>query len=396
MGWWGSNLNEVLWCSSTLKGFKNGDRSYKVELKPEVNIGSYHMLDEQKVTVRYSGQQQTCARCHETAFNCVGGAMARRCEAAGGKKVDFSNYILELWSKIGYTPGEIETAALYDDHGEGVAEGGGEVHLQTGGGFTPAKVFSDTSKFTGVLVKQFPKDTDNGSIIEFLVTSGLPEDQTEQVLIKQNGHVTIKNLENSVCKMLIENIHNKKYLNRKLFCNGIIPLTPVKQAENISTSPPAPAPLTVSPCSPTRQGSRSPPAQGPDINPNISSSAPVIAQSDPMPSNVDLVRRHSLSLRSPSLGSWAKEILASSATVEKTNSILNEIKTMREQLSDFGSCVSFTSSSDEEKSGGSSLQNSQWHTKKKKRKNSRSPPDTSYFLKRVNSGKRLEQDNIEN
>ena len=48
-----------------LKGFKNGDRSYKVELKPEVNIGSYHMLDEQKVTVRYSGQQQTCARCNK-------------------------------------------------------------------------------------------------------------------------------------------------------------------------------------------------------------------------------------------------------------------------------------------------------------------------------------------
>ena len=96
MGWWGSNLNEVLWCSSTLKGFKNGDRSYKVELKPEVNIGSYHMLDEQKVTVRYSGQQQTCAICHETAFNCVGGAAARRCEAAGGKKTDFSQYILDL------------------------------------------------------------------------------------------------------------------------------------------------------------------------------------------------------------------------------------------------------------------------------------------------------------
>ena len=48
-----------------LKGLKNGDRSYKVELKPEVNIGSYHMLDEQKVTVRYSGQQQTCARCNK-------------------------------------------------------------------------------------------------------------------------------------------------------------------------------------------------------------------------------------------------------------------------------------------------------------------------------------------
>ena len=51
--------------------------------------------------------------------------MARRCEAAGGKKADFSHYILELWRKIAYSPGEIETAALYDDHGEGVIEGGG-------------------------------------------------------------------------------------------------------------------------------------------------------------------------------------------------------------------------------------------------------------------------------
>ena len=49
-----------------LKGMRNGDRSYKVEIKPNVNIGTYHVLDGQKVTVRYAGQQQTCARCFET------------------------------------------------------------------------------------------------------------------------------------------------------------------------------------------------------------------------------------------------------------------------------------------------------------------------------------------
>ena len=371
-----------------LKGFKNGDRSYKVELKPEINIGSYHMLDEQKVTVRYSGQHQTCARCHETAFNCVGGAMARRCEAAGGKKVDFSHYILELWRKIDYSPGEIETAALYDDHGEGVIEGGGQVEPQTGGGFTPVKVFSDPAKFTGVLVKQFPKDVDNGSIMEFLVESGLPEELTDQVIVKPNGHVTIKNLENSVCNKLIENIHNKKYSNRKLFCNGIIPLTPVKPAENLSAGSPVPASPTVSPCSPSREGSRSPPASECTVTQTIPSPVPAnLAQpeggklSQSADTNVDFVRRHSLSLRSPPLGSLADEILASGSTVKRTNSLLKDLKMMQEQLSDFGSCVSFTSSSEEENS--SAPLNTQGYVKKKKRKNSRSPPDKSYFVKKV-------------
>ena len=32
-----------------LKGFKNGDRCYKMEVKPESNIGSYHILDGNKV-----------------------------------------------------------------------------------------------------------------------------------------------------------------------------------------------------------------------------------------------------------------------------------------------------------------------------------------------------------
>ena len=43
-----------------LKGMKNGDRAYKVEVKPGENIGSYHIIDCQKVSIRYAGQQPTC------------------------------------------------------------------------------------------------------------------------------------------------------------------------------------------------------------------------------------------------------------------------------------------------------------------------------------------------
>ena len=65
--------------------------------------------------------------------------------------------------------------------------------------------------------------------MEFLVRSGLPESNTENVVIKSNGHVTIGKLDNEVCRVLIGKINNQKHFDRKLYCNGIIPLTPEKQ-----------------------------------------------------------------------------------------------------------------------------------------------------------------------
>ena len=48
-----------LYKEGPLKGFRNGDRAYKLDIKPGVNIGTYHVLEGQKVTARYSGQFQT-------------------------------------------------------------------------------------------------------------------------------------------------------------------------------------------------------------------------------------------------------------------------------------------------------------------------------------------------
>ena len=76
--------------------------------------------------------------------------------------------------------------------------------------------------------------------MEFLVRSGLPESNKETVLIKQNGHVTIKDLDNNVCKSMIESIHNKKYFDRKLFCNGFIALSPEKPVKDSTTQGPVP------------------------------------------------------------------------------------------------------------------------------------------------------------
>ena len=78
-----------------LRGFRNGNRSYKLELNPSSNLGTYHVIDGQKVIIRYPGQQQTCARCHKTARFCKGKGLARKCEEEQGEKVDFGRYILK-------------------------------------------------------------------------------------------------------------------------------------------------------------------------------------------------------------------------------------------------------------------------------------------------------------
>lgn len=393
-----------------LKGFKNGDRSFKVELKPHSNIGSYHILDGQKVTVRYPGQQQTCARCHETASRCAGGGMARRCEAAGGVKVELCDYIMGLWERIGYSPGVLEVAAVYDDHGEVGGEVEGQANPQTGGKFTPTKIVSEPERFTGVSVKQFPRDTDAGDIMEFLAKSGLPETHKESVLIKSNGVVTIKNLDNAVCLKLIENIHNKKHFNRKLFCNGIIPLTPEKPATSsagapaTANSPPARSPpanvsqseanlvtttstLITSTSAPVYTQTVTSPPSAVSVSPTMSYAGSLVHFGEDLhASNMEFTRRHSLSMRSPPFGSVAREILYSSApstapSLVKTRSILSEIKQMSQQLSDFGSCVSSLSSSSE----GDDDSEKNKKKNKNKRKSSKSPPERTYFLKKLNS-----------
>ena len=90
--------------SSLCAGKMNGNRSYVVDLK--VPIGSYHIIDGEKVSVRYAGQEWTCARCHQYKKDCPGAAVARDCTAV---RVLLSAHMAEQWVKIGYKP---ETDAL--------------------------------------------------------------------------------------------------------------------------------------------------------------------------------------------------------------------------------------------------------------------------------------------
>ena len=199
-----------------LKGMLNGHRQYKMEIKPGNNIGSYHIIDGVKVNIRYLGQQPTCGRCHLIASRCKGGGLAKNCEAKGGQKVDFYDYIKQLWRELDYYPEDADDSNHYED-------------VTQTDMFTPQKVNSfPVDQFNGVCIKQIPRNTDHGDILQFLCENGLPEDKREGVKINDNGTVLIQDLDSYIVEYLIETIHGKVHFGKKLFCNGVIPLTPNK------------------------------------------------------------------------------------------------------------------------------------------------------------------------
>ena len=168
---------------------------------------------------------------------------------------------------------------------------------------------------------------------------------------------------------MIVNIHNKKHFDKKLFCNGIIPLSPEKSANSdisdeasaTTSGTSSPVPKTTVPASSSTQSSQLSPLP-PPISPLSSSLSPSrlhdIGQLSKIPETPDtnllhadlnLIRRHSLSLRSPPIGSLADDIIRSShLQTQRIQAMMSDVK---ESLSDFGSCMGSSSSSesDEEK-----------------------------------------------
>ena len=342
-----------------LKGLKNGDRCYRMEVKPDVYLGSYHILDGQKIFLRYPGQVQTCAHCLKSAIECKGRGVARRCVVEGGLRTDFAKYIcdMDMWEEMGYLPERRETDENF------------EVNQQLGGEYTPMKCISSPEKFSGVLVKRFPRDMDHGEIMELLTFAGLPDESKNDVEINNRGAVTIRNLENNLCQELIRKLHGKMCYSRKLNCNGLIPITPTKEVITDLLSEPR---NTTEEHTPT----------GPSLN----SSATVVEESSPPILNTviptllsplnssvswpqfeeeDLVRRHSIPLidRTPPSNSLAADLLGTSRLI--SNSLVASIRKAEEVLSEFNPSLSSISSGECETEGKSG---SPLNTNLKKRK----------------------------
>ena len=123
--------------------------------------------------------------------------------------------------------------------------------------------------------------------------------------------------------------------------------------------------------------------------------------SEPVFDNIEtehFVRRHSLCLRTPHKGSLAEDIIQSSrrASLDTRRSILDDLRGLSEQLSDFASDRHFTScnesplsssSSDEAKNSESDeakpiIQSKKTKKNKKKRRASKTPPKEFFLQKK--------------
>ena len=210
-------------------GLKNGDRKYLMDFTNGRNMGTFHLIDGMNVTVRYAGQRRTCGRCHQTAVNCPGNGWAKACEEVEGPRVTLREHMTNLWSAIGYKPSEFKLQ--YEEGGEILEK---VVEIKESGQFTPPhktkpKECQDKAKFVGVTVKNLPKDLPEREIVLFLENHGLGAAHPGVNITKnfRSIKVDITNLDAKVSNTLIENIHEKVFFSRKVYCRGVVEVTKV-------------------------------------------------------------------------------------------------------------------------------------------------------------------------
>ena len=202
---------------SLLAGKLNGNRSYMVEITK--HKGSFHIIDGEKVSVRYRGQIKSCTRCHKQETECPGKGIARDCTY---DRVFLSVHMEDHWKNIGYTPDTNTGSEVEEDL---------EVNIQIGkhGNMGPDL----TLRYNSVLINGFLPGTDLNEIYQVLITQGLPPEilVTGLSRIEKAGKVTIENLAPETCLMMMEKMHGRVFLNRKVFVTSVVSASPKKQSQ---------------------------------------------------------------------------------------------------------------------------------------------------------------------
>ena len=205
--------------SSLCAGKMNGNRTYMVEIQKP--MGSYHIVDGEKVSVKYRGQDRTCARCHNTESACTGKGMAKNCTS---DRVLLSAHMEEHWEKVEYKPDTIDLNEV------------DELDIQIGRiepEPTPADSLRPNHKdrYSSVLINGFSKTAEEQDIYDILIEGGLPAEYNIENIKKndKNGQLTIDTLDPSVCLSLTDHIHGKQFFNRKVYVTSVVQKTPTKE-----------------------------------------------------------------------------------------------------------------------------------------------------------------------
>ena len=210
--------------SSMLAGKLNGNRSYMVEItKP---MGSFHIIDGEKVSIRYRGQLRTCARCHQPETQCPGKSVAKECTAP---RVLLSCHMQEHWKTVSYVP-DRDSDNLEEVEEETM------VNVQIG----PKKVENEgpdlTPRYNSVIINGFLPDTDLVQVHDILLGHGLPTGclVTDILRRERAGKLTISNLSSDTCVDLMDRLHGKVFLKRKIYVTAVVAASPQKPALNIN------------------------------------------------------------------------------------------------------------------------------------------------------------------
>ena len=213
--------------SSLLAGKRNGNRIYSMEVKR--NIGSAHIIDGEKVSIKYPGQIKTCNKCHKQANNCPGKGLAKDCSA---EKILLSQHMITYWRQINFNP---ETTEMHevdidcDDNDEDTTKTVDQVKNK------PKKVSIDpetTKRYGGVVVKGFTTESATDTVVETLKEAGLPFDYE-----KDDLHITerfekltiyVHDLKSETCIEIINNLHGEEKLGKMISVYSLVEDTPTK------------------------------------------------------------------------------------------------------------------------------------------------------------------------
>ena len=216
--------------SSLLAGKRNGNRIYSVEVKK--NIGSTHIIDGEKVSIRYTGQMKTCNKCHKDASICPGKGLAKDCTA---QKVLLSQHMLDYWNYINFKP---ETTNMNDEvdieENDEPAEKTDTINqVKT----VQQKVSLDNnlaSRYGGVVVKGFKKGIPLDDIIDTLKEAGVPLDYGKEDLqtMEKFEHVTIyiHDLKPETCVEIVNNLHGQEKHGQRISVYTLVEDTPTKKS----------------------------------------------------------------------------------------------------------------------------------------------------------------------
>ena len=213
-----------------LEGLKNGDRKFKMDFSGGRDMGTFHLVDGANVIVSYAGQRKTCGRCHGDSRSCPGGGWARSCDQKGGSRVELRDHMRQLWSNIGFNPDKFESDRASDDAAD----------LDVLSFTPPARVaVSETAKakFSGVYIRNFPRDMSLTDMQTLLEDKGLPvgHDKISILKYKRSVGADIEDLPADICMKLIEAVNDQfiETLDRKLYCSGVSDLvTPEKPSHS--------------------------------------------------------------------------------------------------------------------------------------------------------------------